>query len=83
MTFIIEVLNLAIYYSPEYAAELDKAHYSIAAFGGSFLMLVALAYFVDERKDIDWLERIEKFLKKQRLFQKIVHEKYMIKKINN
>jgi hypothetical protein len=61
---IIEVLNLAIYYSPEYAAELDKAHYSIAAFGGSFLMLVALAYFVDERKDIDWLERIEKFLKK-------------------
>lgn len=61
---IIEVLNLAIYYSPEYAAELDKAHYSIAAFGGSFLMLVALGYFIDERKDIDWLEKIEKVMKK-------------------
>jgi hypothetical protein len=61
---IIEVLNLAVYYSNEYAAELQKAHYSIASFGGSFLMLVALAYFIDERKDIDWLERIEKFLKK-------------------
>lgn len=61
---IIEVLNLAIYYSPEYAAELENAHYSIAAFGGSFLMLVALGYFIDERKDIDWLEKIEKVMKK-------------------
>jgi hypothetical protein len=61
---ILEVLNLAIYYSAEYAEELHKAHQSIAAFGGTFLMLVSLKYFIDERKDIDWLEKIEKFLKK-------------------
>lgn len=45
---------------PERYAEIMKdAHLPIAAFGGTFLMMVALGYFVDEDKDIHWIEWLE------------------------
>jgi hypothetical protein len=43
----------------EYARIMDEAHISIAAFGGTFLMMVALTYFIDEEKDIHWFDPIE------------------------
>ena len=42
-----------------YAEIMSDAHLPIAAFGGTFLMMVALGYFVDEDKDIHWIEWLE------------------------
>jgi len=43
----------------EYARIMDGAHVSISAFGGTFLMMVALSYFIDEPKEVDWVRWIE------------------------
>lgn len=61
---IFEVLRLAIYDSATYGLKLDQAHYSIGAFGGAFLLLVALKYFIDDNKEIHWIRNLEKKLKK-------------------
>ncbi|SEK18299.1 hypothetical protein SAMN04488032_101144 [Pacificibacter marinus] len=59
-----EALHLAISEPQEYARLMQESHLSISAFGGTFLMLVALDFFIDHEKDIDWLCSIEKNLKK-------------------
>ncbi len=61
---VLEVLSLAIYDSHTYGIKLDEAHYSIGAFGGVFLLLVALKYFVDDNKEIHWIKVLEAKLKK-------------------
>jgi len=43
----------------EYARILEEAHLSISAFGGTFLMMVALSYFFDQEKDVHWLQVVE------------------------
>nr|WP_156169370.1 DUF475 domain-containing protein [Wenxinia marina] len=43
----------------EYAHIMHDAHLSIAAFGGTFLMLVALDFFLDDEKEVHWLGSIE------------------------
>jgi uncharacterized protein len=58
------VINLAIFDQLAYAQKLTEAHYSIGAFGGIFLLLVALKYFIDDTKEVDWLKTLEKKLKK-------------------
>lgn len=50
---------LAIGSPEEYAKTLTSAHHEVAAFGGSFLMMVFLKYFVDEHKDEHWLHVLE------------------------
>ncbi|WP_417811808.1 DUF475 domain-containing protein [Thalassospira alkalitolerans] len=52
-------LKLAASDPQQYAAIMHDAHLGIAAFGGTFLMMVALAFFFDEDKDIHWLPMIE------------------------
>ena len=47
-----------------YAHHLEDAHLSISAFGGTFLMMVALSYFIDEGKQTDWITIIEKRLRR-------------------
>ena len=47
----------------QYAHIMEEAHIGIAAFGGTFLMMVALTYFIDENKDVDWIGGIEKRLR--------------------
>jgi len=54
-----EAIKLATFRPHEYAALIADAHLSIAAFGGAFLMMVALNYFVDEGKEIDWIRTLE------------------------
>jgi hypothetical protein len=61
---LLEVMNLAIYDPHTYGLKLDDAHYSIGAFGGVFLLLVALKYFIDDNKQIHWIKVLEKRLKK-------------------
>ncbi len=49
--------------SPEqYAHLLEGASPSIHAFGGAFLLMVALKYFFDEQKNVHWIERLERGL---------------------
>jgi hypothetical protein len=43
----------------EYARIMHESKTSISAFGGSFLMMVALTYFIDQSKEVDWIRMIE------------------------
>jgi len=56
----VEAVRLAIAEPSEYARIMHEAHTSIAAFGGTFLLMVSLNYFFDEHKDIHWLAMLEK-----------------------
>jgi hypothetical protein len=59
-----QALILAATSPKEYAAIMLSVHHEVAAFGGTFLLLVALKYFFDHEKDVFWLEKIEKFFVK-------------------
>ena len=43
----------------EYSRIMHEAHLPIAAFGGTFLMMVALSFFFDHDKDVHWVRWIE------------------------
>ncbi|WP_066709196.1 DUF475 domain-containing protein [Celeribacter ethanolicus] len=60
----IEALRLAAREPTEYARLIGEAHLSISAFGGTFLMMVALNYFIDPEKEVDWLRPLEDLLRK-------------------
>ena len=60
----IEAIILAAKQPQEYARIMDEAHLSISAFGGTFLMMVALNYFMDQEKDVDWVRMLEERLRK-------------------
>ncbi|MDZ4227271.1 MAG: DUF475 domain-containing protein, partial [Patescibacteria group bacterium] len=50
---------LAVTDPDQYARLIAGASHSIAAFGGSFLLLVSLKYFFDTGKNVHWVEMIE------------------------
>ena len=52
-------IELAVVRPDEYERIIGNAHLSISAFGGTFLMMVALSYFIDEKKDIHWIHVLE------------------------
>jgi uncharacterized protein len=58
------VTKLAVFDAEAYGHLLDGAHYAIAAFGGSFLLMVALKYFIDVNKNVHWIQVIEKHVSK-------------------
>ncbi len=53
------VINLAMHNPEEYAKVLHTAAPIINAFGGAFLMMIGISYFIDRKKDIHWLQHIE------------------------
>ena len=55
----IEAVILAAREPAEYARIMNDAHLPIAAFGGTFLMMVGLTYFFNQEKDIHWIEWLE------------------------
>ncbi|WP_373356612.1 DUF475 domain-containing protein [Pseudoroseicyclus sp. CXY001] len=55
-----EALKLAATRPEEYSHLMHEAHLPIAAFGGTFLMMVALTYFFDPEKEVHWIRRIER-----------------------
>ncbi|QLF68237.1 DUF475 domain-containing protein [Peteryoungia desertarenae] len=55
----IDAVLLAAREPAEYARIMNDAHLPIAAFGGTFLMMVGLTYFFDHEKDIHWIEWLE------------------------
>lgn len=64
VTFMADVnpwqaLVMAATQPEEYAKLMLAAHLQVAAFGGSFLLMVALKYFYDEEKDFHWIPFLE------------------------
>jgi len=55
-----KVVDLALHHSAQYAHHLEQAHTSIAAFGGAFLLMLALTFFFDDERDVRWIRAIEK-----------------------
>jgi hypothetical protein len=58
------VTELALFNPAEYGHLLEGAHYAIGAFGGIFLLMVALKYFFDTNKDVHWIQSIERHVAK-------------------
>lgn len=56
----LRALDLAINDAEEYSRILTSAQHQIAAFGGTFLMMVFLKFFVARHKTDHWLQVIEK-----------------------
>ncbi len=54
-----QAIVLAASQPEQYAAIMHDAHLPIAAFGGTFLMMVALNFFFDHEKDIHWVASLE------------------------
>ncbi|WP_374303769.1 DUF475 domain-containing protein [Paracoccus sp. (in: a-proteobacteria)] len=57
-------VQLAATNPQEYSRLIHEAHLPIAAFGGAFLMLVALTFFFDQSKEVDWIGKIERALRR-------------------
>lgn len=60
----IEAVRLASAQPETYSQIMHDNHLSIAAFGGTFLMMVALSFFLDQNKDVHWLRLPEIGLRK-------------------
>jgi len=56
-------MHLALSDPDEYSRIIGHAHGPISAFGGTFLMMVALKFFIDEDKSVDWVVALEKRLR--------------------
>ena len=57
-------MHLALSDPDQYSHIIEDAHGPISAFGGTFLMMVALKFFVDEDKSVDWFVGLERNLRK-------------------
>ncbi|WP_086995221.1 DUF475 domain-containing protein [Rhizobium sullae] len=58
----IDAVVLAARQPAEYARIMNEAHLPIAAFGGTFLLMVGLTYFFDHEKDVHWIVSLEKLM---------------------
>jgi len=59
-----EVIDLALNHPHEYEEELHESAPVINAFGGTFLLMIALSYFIDYNKKTHWLGFLERHLGK-------------------
>ena len=57
-----QALVLAAAEPEQYAAIMRDAHLPIAAFGGTFLMMVGLSFFFDQEKDVHWMRWLERHM---------------------
>jgi hypothetical protein len=58
-----DVIRIALHDSATYAHYIEAAHPAISAFGGGFLIMLALSFFFDKEKAIHWLP-IERHLRR-------------------
>lgn len=56
------VIDMALNHPEEYGHTLHEASPAINAFGGAFLLMIGVSYFINRKKDIHWLGMIEKRL---------------------
>jgi uncharacterized protein len=55
----LEAIVLAASQPEEYARIMNDAHLPIAAFGGTFLLMVGLTFFFNHEKDVHWFNWLE------------------------
>ena len=60
----IEALNLSLSDPARYEQIVSDAHVGIAGFGGAFLAMVGLSFFLDGEKNVHWIEWLESRLSK-------------------
>lgn len=63
-----EVIDLALNHPEEYSKELTEAHPQIAAFGGAFLLMLALHFFLDDSRQTLWFKQLERRLQNYATF---------------
>lgn len=61
---LIEAFDVAVSDPNRFAAILTSSHNTVAGFGGAFLMMVFLKYFIDHEKKVHWIGPVEQFLSK-------------------
>ena len=59
-----EVLDLALNHPQQYAHELELANPTLTSFGGAFLLMLTLHFFMAENKEHHWLEPFERPLQR-------------------
>ena len=59
-----QAMVLAATQPDEYSRIMKDAHLPIAAFGGTFLMMVGLSFFFDHEKDVHWVRVLERRMQK-------------------
>lgn len=68
---LYESLMMSVTNPEKYAQVMLGAHLAVSAFGGAFLLMVALDYFFSHEKDIHWIAILEKPASKLGVFQSI------------
>ena len=58
----VDAVRLSLAEPAHYEAILHTAHPSIAGFGGTFLVMVGLGFFLDAQKDVHWFGWVERHL---------------------
>lgn len=54
-----EVIDLALNHPEEYSHQLEEAHVVLSAFGGGFLLMLALHFFFDGKRQVLWYKSFE------------------------
>ena len=65
----MEVVDLALHKPTEYGQILHEASPMIDAFGGAFLIMIGLSYFIDYNKRIHWMRHVEPWMAKAGRFE--------------
>lgn len=60
---LFEVTRIALTNAHKYTYFLHQTHAPIVTFGGSFLMMLFLSYFINDEKETHWIKYLEKKLK--------------------
>ncbi len=66
---IVESFNIAFTKPDQYSALMQSAHLSVSSFGGAFLLMVFLHFFMNEEKDVHWIPLIERPIAKVSSFK--------------
>ncbi|MCM1265642.1 MAG: DUF475 domain-containing protein [Candidatus Gastranaerophilales bacterium] len=61
---ILRVLDIALHNAKLYAHYLHQTHATIVTFGGTFLLMLFLGFFLNPKKETDWLKPVESLMKK-------------------
>lgn len=61
---ILKVLQIALSDAKLYAYYLHQTHAPIVTFGGAFLIMLFMGYFMNPQKELDWIKPVERIMKK-------------------
>lgn len=64
---ILKTIDMALVDVTQYTHYLTLAHAPLVAFGGSFLLMVGLSYFIGQDNEYKWIKSIENIFSKMKL----------------